>query len=102
MTDLNTLQLHAQTLIQRLNAPAQWHSVFIRTSVDPDTKQFVRELCVSVRPGKKVSVPTEHQGIPVVQVPWPKKGEIPDGWDLWCGSYWTDDGKNRPGPKKGE
>ncbi len=71
MSDLNTLQLHAQTLIQRLNAPAQWHSVFIRTSVGEDG-EFVRELCVSVRPGKNVKVPTEHQGIPVVNVPWPK------------------------------
>lgn len=71
MSDLNTLQLHAQTLIRQLNAPAQWHSVFIRTSVDDEGK-FVRELCVSVRPGKKVNVPAMHQGIPVVQVPWPK------------------------------
>lgn len=73
MTDLNTLTLQAQTLIQRLNAPAQWHSVFIRTSVGDDG-EFRRDLCVSIRPGKKVNVPAEHNGIPVVQVPWPKEG----------------------------
>ena len=71
-----SLEIHAQTLIQRLNAPAQWHAVFIRTEVDEDTKQFVRSLCVSIRPGyeSKVKVPKEHQGIPVVQVPWPEEG----------------------------
>lgn len=73
MNDINTLSMHAQTLIQRLNAPAQWHSVFIRTTVD-ENGHFVRDLCVSVRPGKKIKVPKEHQGIPVVQVPWPKEG----------------------------
>lgn len=73
--DLHNLTQHAQTLIQRLNAPAQWHSVFIRTEVN-DEGQFVQSLCVSVRPEhvNKVRVPTEHQGIPVVQVPWPEEG----------------------------
>ena len=68
------LQTAAQSLIVRLKAPAQWHSVFIRNEVDKDTKQFVQALCVSVRPGfeDKVNVPTEHMGIPVVQVPWPE------------------------------
>lgn len=68
------LQAAAQTLITRLNAPAQFHSVWIRSEVDPETKQFVQHLCVSVRPGHEhqVKVPTEHMGIPVVTVPWPE------------------------------
>lgn len=75
MTDLFAT---AQSLIVRLNAPAQWHSVFIRaeTATDAETGKTVatgrQELCVSVRPGKKVNVPTEHMGVPIVQVPWPK------------------------------
>ncbi len=64
----------AQSLILQLNAPAQYHSVWIRTDVDPETKQFVRSLCVSIRPAqlKNIKVPDSHMGIPVVQVPWPK------------------------------
>ena len=62
----------AQSLILRLNAPAQHHSVWGRTEVDPKTKEFVKSLCVSIRPGNKIKVPSEHMGIPVVQVPWPK------------------------------
>ena len=68
MTDLNQA---AQSLIVSLHAPAQYHSVWIRTST-VDGK-FIKELCVSVRPGheKQVKVPTEHMGVPVVNVPWP-------------------------------
>lgn len=64
----------AQTLIQRLNAPAQFHSVWVKTEVDPETKEFKKSLCVSIRPAQvnKIKVPAEHMGIPVVQVPWPK------------------------------
>lgn len=64
----------AQSLIVRLNSPAQYHSVWVKTEVDPETKQFVKSLCVSIRPAQlsKIKVPTEHEGIPVVQVPWPK------------------------------
>lgn len=71
MSDLTN---EAQSLIRSLNAPAQWHSVFIRTEVDPETKEFTRSLCVSIRPEhvNKVKVPAEHMGIPVVQVPWPE------------------------------
>lgn len=71
MTDL--IQV-AQSLITRLNAPAQWHSVWIRSQVDPETGLATgdQELCVSIRPGKTVNVPNEHMGVPVVQVPWPK------------------------------
>lgn len=77
------LTQHAQTLIRRLNAPAQWHSVWIRAETAPEldadnqpTGRLIatgkQELCVSIRPGKKVNVPAEHDGIPVVLVPWPK------------------------------
>lgn len=71
---MNDLMAHAQTLVVRLNAPAQWHSVWVRAEVDPDTGLATgkQELCVAIRPGKKVNVPSVHQGVPVVQVPWPK------------------------------
>lgn len=64
----------AQSLIVELHAPAQYHSVWVRTDLDPETKEFVKSLCVSIRPAHlgKIKVPTEHLGIPVVQVPWPK------------------------------
>lgn len=64
----------AQSLILRLGAPAQHHSVWIRSDVDPETKEFVKSLCVSIRPAQvsKIKVPESHMGIPVVQVPWPK------------------------------
>lgn len=87
MSDPNTLAVHAQTLIRRLAAPAQWHSVFIRAQTAPELDGHgeptgrvyatgKHELCVSIRPEKlsQVKVPTEHQGIPVVQVPWPEEG----------------------------
>jgi hypothetical protein len=77
MTDIATLGVHAQTLIRRLVAPAQWHSVWIRAETDEDGRATGKhELCVSVRPEKlkQVKVPKEHQGIPVVQVPWPEEG----------------------------
>lgn len=62
----------AQTLIAQLNAPPVAHSVWVRTDVVEG--EFVRSLCVSIRPGwkSKVKVPKEHAGIPVVEVPWPK------------------------------
>lgn len=64
----------AQSLIIRLNAPPQAHSVYVQTAVDDETKEFKKSLCVSIRPSwkAKVKVPTEHLGIPVVEVPWPK------------------------------
>lgn len=69
MTDI----MHAaQTLIVRLNAPAQAHSVWVR-NVDNEGNPLP-SLCVSIRPGwkNKITVPDMHQGIPVVQIPWPK------------------------------
>ena len=73
MTDQTYLDA-AQSLIRQLNAPAQYHSVWVKTEVDPDTQEFVKSLCVSIRPAhvNKIKVPTSHMGIPVVQVPWPK------------------------------
>lgn len=64
----------AQSLILALKAPPQAHSVWIRTETDEETGDFRKSLCVSIRPGyeKKIKVPDEHQGIPVVNVPWPK------------------------------
>lgn len=71
MTDLSQA---AQSLIVRLAAPAQWHSVWIKTEVDQNG-HFQKSLCVSVRPGyeSKVKVPETHMGVPVVNVPWPKE-----------------------------
>lgn len=64
----------AQGLIVSLNAPAQYHSVWIKTEVDPDTKDFKKIICVSIRPGQEnnIRVPDSFQGFPVVQVPWPE------------------------------
>lgn len=74
----------AQTLIRQLRvegnpAPAQAHSVWVRAETVEDEDGKLRatgkqELCVSIRPGwqKKIAVPEFHEGIPVVNVPWPK------------------------------
>lgn len=69
----------AQSLIRRLNAPAQAHSVWVRSEIEKDENGKDRatgnqELCVSIRPTwkSKIKVPDEHEGIPVVNVPWPK------------------------------
>lgn len=69
----------AQSLIVRLNAPPQAHSVWIRSETETDGEGKTRatgkqELCVSIRPTwkNKITVPSEHMGIPVVEVPWPK------------------------------
>jgi hypothetical protein len=72
---MTVLALAAQSLITRLNAPAQFHSVWIRAAIDPETGLATgkQELCVSIRPGKTVNVPKEHMGVPVVQVPWPEE-----------------------------
>lgn len=64
----------AQSLILQLKAPAQYHSVWVRSDVNQETGEVIKSLCVSIRPAqlKNIQVPTEHMGIPVVQVPWPK------------------------------
>lgn len=72
MTDLTAA---AQSLILRLNAPPQAHSVYVQATVDEHGKAIGKQhLCVSIRPSwkAKIKVPTEHLGIPVVEVPWPK------------------------------
>lgn len=70
MTDLLST---AQSLIVRLAAPPQAHSVWIR-NVDPDSGEHVQALCVSIRPEWKdrIAVPRDHMGVPVVEVPWPR------------------------------
>lgn len=62
----------AQSLVRHLNAPPQAHSVFVRTEVKDG--EFVKKLCVSIHPKFKaqIELPETHQGIDVVQVPWPK------------------------------
>lgn len=64
----------AQSFILSLNSPAIAHAVWVGTEVDPDTKEFVQSINIAVRPTykNKIKVPTEHQGWPVKQVPWPK------------------------------
>ncbi len=71
----------AQSLIRRLTvggnpAPAQAHSVWVQTVIDPETgfATGAQQLCVSIRPEwkSKITVPDIHEGIPVVNVPWPK------------------------------
>lgn len=70
----------AQSLIRQLNAPAQAHSVWVRAeTIEEDGKLRAtgkQELCVSIRPNwvSKIKVPEIHEGIPVVNVPWPKGG----------------------------
>lgn len=70
----------AQSLIVSLNAPAQAHSVWVRseTRTDEETGKLLatekQELCVSIRPTwkNKIKVPEQHEGHAVVNVPWPK------------------------------
>ena len=68
-----TIMDAAQTLAVKLGPPA-YHSVYIATTVDPETKEFIREIHVAVRNQykNKINVPTLHDGFPVKQVPWPK------------------------------
>jgi len=64
----------AQTLILRLNAPPQYHSVWVRTEVDPDSGKSRNVLCVSIRPEQvnKIKVPDKHMGYDVIKEPWPE------------------------------
>lgn len=64
----------AQSLVLSFQVPAIAHSIWVGTEVDPDTKEFVQSINIAVRPTykNKIKVPTEHQGHPVKQVPWPK------------------------------
>lgn len=64
----------AQSLVIKLDGPPQAHSIFVRTSVDPVSGEFVRSLCVSVHPKfkGKIKVPTIHEGFVVEPVKWPR------------------------------
>ncbi len=64
----------AQSLILSMNSPAIGHAIWIENKVDPETKEFAPVINVAVRPTylKRITVPKEHQGHTVVQVPWPK------------------------------
>ncbi len=64
----------AQNLVAELKAPPQAHSVYIRTDVDEDTKEFRHTLCVSWHPKYKgnKTVPRTYMGYPTKLVPWPK------------------------------
>lgn len=63
----------AQSLVLSLNSPAVGHSVYVHQEVNED-KSLTPTIHVAVRPTylNKIKVPTEHQGYPVKQVPWPK------------------------------
>jgi len=66
----------AQSLIASFgNVPPQAHSVYVKTDVDPNTKEFIRKLCVSVHPKAKgmFSIPDVHEGFVVEKTPWPKE-----------------------------
>lgn len=66
----------AQRLIRTFGAvPPQAHSVWIKCTVDPETKQFTHKICVSEHPKFKdeLEVPEEFGGVPVEKFPWPKE-----------------------------
>jgi hypothetical protein len=64
----------AQELVRQINAPPQAHSVFIRTDVDEQSKEFKHTLCVSWHPNFKgnKTVPKHIMGYSTKIVPWPK------------------------------
>lgn len=68
--------MDAATSLAKTLGPAAYHSVYINTGVDEDTKSFTHAIHVAVRPQyvNKIKVPTEFQGHAVKQVPWPKEG----------------------------
>lgn len=65
----------AQAFIRSLNAPPQAHSVYVRTEVDPETKEFVPGICISIHPRfkRQIKIPAQFEGFPVTKVPWPKE-----------------------------
>lgn len=64
----------AQSLVLKLAAPPQAHSVFVQTTVDPVSREFVKRICVSIHPKfkGKIDVPAVHEGYVVEPVKWPK------------------------------
>jgi hypothetical protein len=63
----------AQLLVKKLNMPAQYHSIFVRTETGNDG-EFDRTLCVSWNPGVLAppELPNEFMGHPIEVVEWPK------------------------------
>jgi len=69
----------ATSLIKKLNAPPQAHSVYIKHEVprNPDgtfSNGFTHKLCISIRPEwkSKISIPKKHLGFDVEIVEWPQ------------------------------
>lgn len=67
--------LAARSLIERLRARPQMHSVYIETGVDGDG-EFAHTLVCSIHPKApafvRLLVPTEVDGYPVRIEPWPR------------------------------
>jgi len=63
-----------QTFIVKLNQPAIAHAIWVRTQADPETHEFIRDICIAVRPSyrNRMTIPLEHEGYPITQIPWPK------------------------------
>ena len=63
-----------QAFIKSLNQPAAYHSVWVRTQVDDNSKEFMRDICIAVRPEKKqlFKIPKDFNGYTVTQIEWPK------------------------------
>lgn len=63
----------ATSLVKKLNAPPQAHSVYIRAETTA-AGQFKHSICVSVRPEwkSKIQIPEKHMGFDVIQVDWPQ------------------------------
>ena len=72
MSEIERATQAAVSLVAKINAPPQAHSVYVRTDVGED-KEFKRTICVSIRPTYKgaIIIPTEHAGFPVERVKWP-------------------------------
>lgn len=64
----------ATSLVNIIAAPPQAHSVYIRTDVDKESKEFKHTLCVSWHPKYKhpAKLPKKHMGYPIEITPWPK------------------------------
>ena len=64
----------AQGLVINIGAPPQAHSIWVKTTVDPHTKEFVKKICVSIHPRYKgeLNIPKTHEGYPVERIAWPE------------------------------
>ena len=63
----------ATGLVKKINMPAPYHSVYIRTETTAGG-DFSKTLCVSWNPGLTAppKLPNEFMGYPVEVVGWPK------------------------------